>query len=108
MIKKRLGQTNLEVTQLGTRWTRGIWSTCFRDSLDRSIGNLRYPELQGLDERERFRKMWGERMPGMYPMWLLVPGGVAEVQSKDDLAILTINVDAERVNPTFRLETRTV
>ena len=66
------------------------------------------PELQDMDGRERFRKMWGKRRAGMYPMWLLVPGEVTEVKSKDDLAVLTVNVDADKVNPTFRLSTRTV
>lgn len=91
-----------EVYDLIEPETRGML-----DATNRALGQAD-PELQDLDERERFRKMWGERRQGMYPMWLLVPGEVAEVQSKDDLAVLTINVDAEKVNPTFRLKTRTV
>jgi hypothetical protein len=66
------------------------------------------PELENVSDRERFKRMWGQRRSGMYPMWLLVPGQVTDVKSKDGYAILTIKVDAERVNPTFRLTTRNV
>jgi hypothetical protein len=66
------------------------------------------PEVQNLDGRERFKRMWGKRRSGSYPMWLLVPGKVAEVKRRDDLAVLTIDVDPERVTPSFRRATHTV
>ena len=58
------------------------------------------PELKRLEGRDLFTAMWGKDKQGkIYPMWILVPGEVTQVNLHGDVAELAVKVDRNEVLP---------